>query len=753
MSLLTAAGCGEKEADDSSVPTDDSATDDSGTDDSGEVDADGDGSPEGEDCDDADASRFPGNTEVCDGVDNDCDDEVDNGLTVTWYEDADGDGYGVADSTTEACEQPEGYADNTDDCDDSDADVHPGAEETWYDGVDADCLGDSDDDADADGYDASSQGGDDCDDADASVNPGVAETWYDGVDANCDGANDYDADGDGYDSDQYGGDDCDDTSAEAYPGGTDVFYDGIDGDCDGASDYDFDGDGYDSADYGGDDCVDTDAAYNPGATEIWYDGNDQDCDGASDYDADGDGEDSEAYSGADCDDTDASVNTSATDTWYDGVDSNCDGASDYDADGDGYDSEAYSGDDCDDSDGAVNPGATEIWYDGADADCDGASDYDADGDGEDSDAYSGVDCDDSDASVNTSATDTWYDGVDSDCDGASDYDADGDGYDSDAYSGDDCDDDDSAINPAATDIAQDGEDQDCDGFDAPWTLADIGEGDLVITEFMQNPSAVGDSEGEWFEIYNASGGAVDLDGLYVTDDPSSSSFNNFTVSGPLRVESGEYLVFGIDDDTSINGGVDVDYDYPDSFSLGNSADEIMLWESSSMSLLFDSIAYDNGSTFPDGNGISAMLDGNYLNDEDSSYGPHWCESTDGQWSGSSGDEGSPGDANGSCGFTYTATADIQPIIDGNCSGCHTGGGSSGGLALDELWEATVNVGSSTSLDYVEPGDAASSYLYHKLAGTQSSVGGSGSQMPRGGPYLSSADLTMVEEWIDAGAQH
>ena len=36
-------------------------------------DADGDGSPAGEDCDDEDASRYPGATEGCDGVDSNCD--------------------------------------------------------------------------------------------------------------------------------------------------------------------------------------------------------------------------------------------------------------------------------------------------------------------------------------------------------------------------------------------------------------------------------------------------------------------------------------------------------------------------------------------------------------------------------------------------------------------------------------------------------------------------------------------------------
>lgn len=36
--------------------------------------------------------------------------------------------------------------------------------------------------------------------------------------------------------------------------------------------------------------------------------------------------------------------------------------------------------------------------------------------------------------------------------------------------------------------------------------------ELVINEIMQNPSEVGDDSGEWYEIYNPDGAAVDIDG-------------------------------------------------------------------------------------------------------------------------------------------------------------------------------------------------------------------------------------------------
>ena len=67
------------------------------------------------------------------------------------------------------------------------------------------------------------------------------------------------------------------------------------------------------------------------------------------------------------------------------------------------------------------------------------------------------------------------------------------------------------------------------------------------------------------------------------------------------------------------------------------------------------------------------------------------------------------------------------------------------------YAALVNAPSSVpGLDQVEPGSSDMSYLYHKLAGTQLSVGGSGTQMPPGG-MLSADDLATVKAWIDGGA--
>jgi hypothetical protein len=91
------------------------------------------------DCDDFNASINPGVAEVCNGIDENCNGEVDEGTKVTVYIDNDGDGYGSS-STMEVCPGTGGTS-TTGDCNDSSASVHPGASDTCGDGVDQDCSG------------------------------------------------------------------------------------------------------------------------------------------------------------------------------------------------------------------------------------------------------------------------------------------------------------------------------------------------------------------------------------------------------------------------------------------------------------------------------------------------------------------------------------------------------------------------------------------------------------------------------------
>ncbi len=107
----------------------------------------------------------------------------------TWYADADGDGYGDADSVVTACDQPDGTVDDSTDCDDADPAIHPDAE-PGCDGKDHDCDGAIDNDADGDGHTDEACGGDDCDDGDASTYPFAPEICEDGVVNDCQGNED-----------------------------------------------------------------------------------------------------------------------------------------------------------------------------------------------------------------------------------------------------------------------------------------------------------------------------------------------------------------------------------------------------------------------------------------------------------------------------------------------------------------------------------------------------------------------------------
>jgi hypothetical protein len=83
------------------------------------------GTPTSTDCNDANGATRPGATELCNGVDDDCDGSIDEGVLRTYYRDADGDGFGALATATTGCAAPAGYVATSTDCDDTRASSSP----------------------------------------------------------------------------------------------------------------------------------------------------------------------------------------------------------------------------------------------------------------------------------------------------------------------------------------------------------------------------------------------------------------------------------------------------------------------------------------------------------------------------------------------------------------------------------------------------------------------------------------------------
>ena len=108
----------------------------------GIIDSDGDGFSSTEDCDDNNPLIHPEATEICNEIDDNCNEEIDEGVLIDWFFDFDGDGYG-SELLEQACSSVPEAVNLGGDCDDNNPLIHPNSQER-ADGVDSDCNGTKD---------------------------------------------------------------------------------------------------------------------------------------------------------------------------------------------------------------------------------------------------------------------------------------------------------------------------------------------------------------------------------------------------------------------------------------------------------------------------------------------------------------------------------------------------------------------------------------------------------------------------------
>jgi plastocyanin len=190
----------------------------------------------------------------------------------------------------------------------------------------------------------------------------------------------------------------------------------------------------------------------------------------------------------------------------------------------------------------------------------------------------------------------------------------------------------------------------------------VGAGDLVITEFMNDPSAVSDGDGEYFEVYNTTARTLHLNGLTVEEDDGGNSITlTDPNSDPIAVAPNTYFVLGKNADTATNGGVPVDHQYDSTFTLGNGSDEIVILDGTTE---IDRVEYDGGTDWTDPSGASLQFGAEYnMVSDDNNVGANWCLSRDLiDDTAAESDYGTPGAANVDCTLP-TAVISIYDLQD------------------------------------------------------------------------------------------
>jgi hypothetical protein len=167
-------------------------------------------------------------------------------------------------------------------------------------------------------------------------------------------------------------------------------------------------------------------------------------------------------------------------------------------------------------------------------------------------------------------------------------------------------------------------------------------GDLVITEIMNNPSAVADTAGEWFELHNVSQNPIDLQGMSILHQANMPTAVE-TIAQSVVVPPGGFVVLGVNGDTTVNGNVSLDYVYSATVSLNNTTDYLAIQDATAV--IIDELTYSETSGL-DPSGKSRNLDPSFMTALDNDSDMHFCEATSTIVGGM--DQGTPGAPNDIC---------------------------------------------------------------------------------------------------------
>ncbi len=162
-------------------------------------------------------------------------------------------------------------------------------------------------------------------------------------------------------------------------------------------------------------------------------------------------------------------------------------------------------------------------------------------------------------------------------------------------------------------------------------------GDLTFTEIMKDPRWSDDLYGEWFEVRNAAAGSVNLKGFTLF----GGGVEQYVIPVDLWVTAGDHVVFGIEDDVTINGGVVVDMRYV-GIALSNATDTLAVVAPNGT--IVDELSYNN-TTWPSATGRSMSLDAGHYQASMNDTAAYWCN---GVMTLPGGDYGSPGNSNMFC---------------------------------------------------------------------------------------------------------